>query len=449
MSGDGESVDVVGVSKSFGAKPALSDVHLHIDPGIFLVLLGPSGSGKTTLLRCQAGIERLTGGSISIGGRVVAGPGVHLPPERRRLAMVFQDYALWPHMTALRNVEFPLRQLRIGHARARQQAASMLDRVGLSHLAARYPNELSGGEQQRVALARALVGGVGLLLFDEPLSNLDADLREQLRLEISTLARENGATSVYITHDQAEAFALADTVGVLREGRLVQLGRPEELYLRPASPFVARFTGIAAEVPVVMAGSPRSLPSGEVAEVAGELVEVRLPDQATDVTVTANLPRRPPSNDALRMFVRPAAIRIVAPNEAQFMAHVRDVAFCGRGYEHALAGEGHLLFTRVFSEKRWERGQAVGVRLSPEGCLVLDGTDSVGKDGSDGNGPGGRGPGGRGRGGRAPGGRGSGGDGADGDGTGVDGPGDGSSSVVGRGVRPEAEGGQGEYARQQ
>ena len=381
--GNGESVDVVGVTKSFGAKPALSDVHLHIDPGTFLVLLGPSGSGKTTLLRCQAGIERLTAGSIAIGGRVVAGPGVHLPPERRRLAMVFQDYALWPHMTVLRNVEFPLRQLRMSHSQARRQAGSMLERVGLSHLAARYPNELSGGEQQRVALARALVGGVGLLLFDEPLSNLDADLREQLRLEISTLARENGATSVYITHDQAEAFALADVVGVLCEGRLVQLGRPEELYLRPASPFVARFTGIAAEVPVQMAGPPRPLPTGEAPEVAGELVDVRMVGQEAGITVTANLPRRPADGEVLSMFVRPSAVRIVAPEEAQFMADVRDVAFCGRGYEHALAGEGSLLFTRVFSEKRWERGLPVGVQLSPEGCLVLGNEAATGTGGAD------------------------------------------------------------------
>jgi iron(III) transport system ATP-binding protein len=374
----GESVDVVGVTKSFGPKPALSDVHLHIDPGTFLVLLGPSGSGKTTLLRCQAGIERLTEGSISIGGRVVAGPGVHLPPERRRLAMVFQDYALWPHMTALRNVEFPLRQLRMSHAQTRQRAGQMLERVGLSHLAARYPNELSGGEQQRVALARALIGGVGLLLFDEPLSNLDADLREQLRLEISTLARENGATSVYITHDQAEAFALADYVGVLCEGRLVQLGRPEELYLRPASPFVARFTGITAEVPVVMAGPPVPVASDVPPETGGELVEVRLHGQASSATVTASLPRRPAPGEGLRMFVRPAAVRIVPPAEAQFVAQVRDVAFCGRGYEHALAADGPLLFTRVFSEKRWERGSAVGVRLSPEGCLVLGGPSHLG-----------------------------------------------------------------------
>ncbi len=297
--------------------------------------------------------------------------------------MVFQDYALWPHMTTLRNVEFPLRQLRMSHSQARQQAASMLERVGLSHLAARYPNELSGGEQQRVALARALVGGVGLLLFDEPLSNLDADLREQLRLEISTLARESGATSVYITHDQAEAFALADRVGVLCEGRLVQLGTPEELYLRPASPFVARFTGIAAEVPVGMTGPPRRLANGDAPEVAGELVDVRMLGQEAGVTVTANLPRRPANSELLSMFVRPSAVRIVAPEAAQFMATVRDVAFCGRGYEHALAGDGPLLFTRVFSEKRWERGRAVGVRLSPEGCLVLGNQGDTGTDGAD------------------------------------------------------------------
>ncbi len=377
----GESVDLVGVTKSFGAKPALSGVDLHIDPGTFLVLLGPSGSGKTTLLRCQAGIERLTEGSIYIGNRLVAGPGAHLPPERRRLAMVFQDYALWPHMTALRNVEFPVRQLRVGHAQARLRAQSMLERVRLSHLSERYPNELSGGEQQRVALARALVGGVGLLLFDEPLSNLDADLREQLRLEISTLARESGATSVYITHDQAEAFALADRVGVLCDGRLVQLGTPEEIYLQSVSPFVARFTGITAEVPVVLCGSPAPVPSDEEPGVGGELVAVRLPGRGLDTPVTAKLvigngPYRPAPGATLSMFVRPSAVRIVGPHEAQLMARVRDVAFCGRGYEHALDSDGTLL-TRVFSERRWERGSAVGVRLSPEGCLVLVGEGSA------------------------------------------------------------------------
>jgi iron(III) transport system ATP-binding protein len=359
----GEKVDIAGASKFFGPKAALAALDLHVEPGTFVVLLGPSGSGKTTLLRCLAGIERLSEGTISIGSTLVAAPGTHLPPERRRLAMVFQDYALWPHMTALRNVVFPLRQMRIGGPEARRRAMEMLERVDLARLAERYPNELSGGEQQRVALARALVGGVGLLLFDEPLSNLDADMREQLRLAISTLARDSGATSVYITHDQSEAFSLADSVGVLRDGRMVQWGTPEELYRRPASPFVARFTGICTEIPVTQVGEP-SGPLG------AQVVDVRLPGAGGGV-VTASVAARLYNGARLQMFVRPSAVHIVAPTDAHIMAQVRDVAFAGRGYEHALAADGPLLFTRTFCEQRWERGASVGVRLNPEGCLVL------------------------------------------------------------------------------
>ena len=359
----GEKVDLVGVTKLFGPKAALLDVHLQVDPGTFVVLLGPSGSGKTTLLRCLAGIERVSDGTIAIGAQLVAGPGAHLPPERRRLAMVFQDYALWPHMTAMRNVLFPLRQMHVPGTEARRRAHEMLERVGLGHLAERYPNELSGGEQQRVALARALVGGVGLLLFDEPLSNLDADMREQLRLAISTLARDSGATSIYITHDQSEAFSLADRVGVLRDGRLVQWGTPEELYLKPASPFVARFTGICTEVPVTLVSTLAASP-------AGELAQVRLPGAAGTVVI-ATMAHSTAGSGRLQMFVRPAAVHIVPAADAQLMAQVRDVAFAGRGYDHALSAEGPLLFTRIFSEQRWPRGQTVGMRFSPEGCLVL------------------------------------------------------------------------------
>lgn len=363
----GESLDIVGATKRFGDKTALAGVHLHAEPGTFLVLLGPSGSGKTTLARCLAGIERLSDGAITIGGRVVAAPGLHLPPERRHLAMVFQDYALWPHMNALDNVAFPLRQVRLGSREARQRAMAMLDSVGLAKLAGRYPNELSGGEQQRVALARALVRGVGLLLFDEPLSNLDADMREQLRLTIATLTRDRGATSVYITHDQAEAFALADRVAVLREGRLAQLGTPEELYHQPANPFVARFTGTCAEVPVQLVGGPVSAQAGAGAT---SYVEVRLNGHGM-VAVTATLPRPLPAGVPVRMFVRPSAVQVVGPGQGQLAARVRDVAFAGRGYEHALASAGGLLFTKVYCEQRWPRGAEVSLRLAPEGCLVL------------------------------------------------------------------------------
>jgi iron(III) transport system ATP-binding protein len=250
---DSISVDVV--CKAFaGGSLALDEVSLSVDPGTFVVLLGPSGSGKTTLLRCLAGIEHVTSGQIAIGGKTVAGGQVHVPPDRRNLSMVFQDYALWPHLRVRENVAFALRRSKLTRTEAQARTLAMLERVGLGALADRYPNELSGGEQQRVALARALVAGTGLILCDEPLSNLDADLRERMRVEISSLVREAGATAVYITHDQAEAFALADQIGVLQKGRLIQFGRPEEVYTRPASPFVARFTGLAGELPVRVTG---------------------------------------------------------------------------------------------------------------------------------------------------------------------------------------------------
>jgi len=198
----GERVDIAGASKFFGAKAALEGVHLHVEPGTFLVLLGPSGSGKTTLLRCLAGIERLSEGTVSIGGEVVAAPGLHLPPERRHLAMVFQDYALWPHMTALKNVMFPLRQLRVNGNEARRRAHEMLQRVGLERLSERYPNELSGGEQQRVALARAFVTRPAVLFADEPTGNLDATTGARIGQLLFEMNAQSHTTLVLVTHDR-------------------------------------------------------------------------------------------------------------------------------------------------------------------------------------------------------------------------------------------------------
>jgi iron(III) transport system ATP-binding protein len=390
--GTAQSVDINQVSRSFGAKAALSEIDLHVEPGTFLVLLGPSGSGKTTLLRCVAGIEHTGAGTIAIGGSPVAGPGLHLPPERRQLAMVFQDYALWPHMTVLRNVEFALRRLGSSSAEARRRASSMLERVGLDHLVARYPNELSGGEQQRVALARALVARVGLVLFDEPLSNLDADLREQLRLEIATLTRESGATSIYITHDQSEAFALADQVGVLRNGRLVQLGTPEEIYRRPADAFVARFTGVAAELAVEVDGPMGPAPAvttGHHRAVEGlSTVPVRLPAESGGARVTVSAPSALPPEGHGRLFIRPSGAHIVAvAPDMHLQAEILDVAFCGRGYEHAMSVPGGPTLTRVFSEHRWERGTQVGVLLDPSACFLLSADEPDPVDEQDGHHP--------------------------------------------------------------
>ncbi|MFZ0218233.1 MAG: ABC transporter ATP-binding protein [Candidatus Dormiibacterota bacterium] len=327
-------VEVEDLVKDYGAQRALDGVSVAAADGRFLVLLGPSGSGKTTLLRCLAGIEPVTAGEIRLAGERIAGARLHVPPNRRDLAMVFQDYALWPHMTARQNVAYALRRRRLGRADAAQRSLAMLDRVGLGHLAERYPSELSGGEQQRVALARALVATPRVLLFDEPLSNLDADLREHLRLEIATLAREHGPTVVYITHDQAEAFALADQIAVLRAGRLEQHAAPEAIYQRPATAFVARFTGLAGELDGVT--------SGALQRTSGTRVHVTTPHG----TVVARSTTGPlPAAHPVRVLVRPAAgtLRDPASEHAALRGRVHDVAFRGRGYEHAVELTGGVL----------------------------------------------------------------------------------------------------------
>jgi iron(III) transport system ATP-binding protein len=376
-----EPIAVLSLTKTYpGATvPALKSVSLDVAPGTFLVLLGPSGSGKTTLLRCLAGIERIDSGSLSIGSRVVADGRSHVPPEQRDLSMVFQDYALWPHLTALDNVAFALRRRRLPRAECRVRAASMLDRVGLSEFARRYPNELSGGQQQRVALARALIADTGLILCDEPLSNLDADLRERMRVEISSLVREAGATTVYITHDQAEAFALADHIGVLEEGVLVQSGSAEDVYHHPATPFVARFTGLAGELPVRVAGHG----SDGALELTANGVEdgsVRLPalrparGTATGTALgtdgAGSVPK--PGDDAL-LAIRPTGVLLLrsAAETPHLTGRVADVAFRGRGYEYAIDLPGLGRLTGVFARHRADRGDSVGLRLDPEGCHLF------------------------------------------------------------------------------
>jgi len=356
-------VQFAGITKAFGAAAALADVTLAIPEGQFVVLLGPSGSGKTTLLRCAAGIERITAGTIALAGQVVDDGRTQVPPERRDLAMVFQDYALWPHLTARENVRYALRRRRLPAREADERTRTMLANVGLEGFAGRYPSELSGGQQQRVALARALVARPRLLLFDEPLSNLDASLRERMRIEIATLVREVGTTALYITHDQAEAFALADRIGVLENGHLVQLGSPEAIYGAPATPFVARLTGLAGE-----------LPGRVIGPMAGDLTAIAVGDTAITARTVAPLAPETP----VRVLVRPAAVHLLPhpADDTRVRCVVRDVAFSGRGYEHVVElATGHRL-TGVFAETRCERGQNVGIRLDAERCLVFPDRDA-------------------------------------------------------------------------
>ncbi len=231
-----------GIRKSYGPVRVVQGVDLRVAEGEIVCLLGGSGCGKTTTLRMIAGLEEPDEGTLSIGGRVVSGPGVFVPPEERGLGMVFQSYAVWPHLDVLRNVTFPLR--RSGAREAERKAREALALVHLDGLESRRPDQLSGGQQQRVALARALVADPAVLLLDEPLSNLDARLRGEVRDEIRALARAKGITTVLVTHDHEEAFAVGDRIAFVHAGRIEQQGPPRELWERPASAAVARFFGV-------------------------------------------------------------------------------------------------------------------------------------------------------------------------------------------------------------
>jgi iron(III) transport system ATP-binding protein len=239
--------------RRFGERRALDGVSFGLEEGEIGCLLGPSGCGKTTALRCIAGLERLDSGAILSQGRMLDGPGVHVPPHERGIGLVFQDHALFPHLTARGNVEFGLHNL--SRSQRRERAGRMLELVGLGDCADAYPAQLSGGQQQRVAVARALAPGPATLLLDEPFSSLDVTLRERLVGELRVLLKSVGATALVVTHDQQDAFALADRVGLLRDGRLEQWGTPYDLYHRPVSRFAAEFVGQASFLPACCGGS--------------------------------------------------------------------------------------------------------------------------------------------------------------------------------------------------
>src|SRR5438067_13853736 len=237
------SVDLRSLTKRYGAVAAVDDVSLRIDHGQLVCLLGPSGCGKTTTLRLIAGFLEPSDGEIRVGDRLVSSPARTLPPEQRNMSMIFQSYALWPHMTVAENIIYGLRLRKLDRDTIARKLAAILSTTKLEPLAQRYPGELSGGQQQRVALARALIVEPETLLLDEPLSNLDANLREEMRFEVRRLHDQYRYTTVYVTHDQSEAMTTADVIAVMNGGRIEQAGSPEEIYDRPRSEFVARFIG--------------------------------------------------------------------------------------------------------------------------------------------------------------------------------------------------------------
>ena len=279
----GVTVQLEGLRRTFGAVHALDGMELSMSPGEMVVLLGPSGCGKTTALRVLAGLEEADAGRVVVGGRDVT----DVPTNKRDMGMVFQAYSLFPHMTARQNVEFGLRLRGVDGAARRSRAAENLELVGLATQADRYAHQMSGGQQQRVALARALAIRPQVLLLDEPLSALDAKVRVQLRDQIRRIQLEVGITTLFVTHDQEEALAVADRVGVMREGRIEQIAAPDEIYNRPTTQFVAEFIGSTNRL--------RGTASGDVADVLGSRVPL-LPGSPTSGPVT--------------VLVRPEAVRV-------------------------------------------------------------------------------------------------------------------------------------------
>jgi len=334
-------VELDRLSKQFGREQAVRDVSLSVAQGEFLTLLGPSGCGKTTTLRCIAGLERPDAGEIRIDGEFVVSTqrGLCLDPEDRNIGMVFQSYAVWPHMTVFDNVAYGLRVRHVDQAGIKELTMKALELVGLEQLAERYATKLSGGQRQRVALARAIVYKPKVVLFDEPLSNLDAKLREQMRIELVRLQHEVGITSIYVTHDQAEALVMSDRVVVMNEGRIQQIADPHTIYTRPVNAFVAKFIGVANLLEGIVLGR-----SGESWEL-----EIGLGAERAPLRLRADRDDRFAPGRSAVLCVRPEDIRLhtARPDDAAghniIEAEVVDTVYLGTFLEcHVRVGPYEL-----------------------------------------------------------------------------------------------------------
>ncbi len=314
------SIALKGVTRSFAGKTAVEMVTLDIPEGTFFVVVGPSGCGKSTLLRLIAGLEKPDTGTIALNGKAVAGPGLHVPPEDRSVGVVFQSYALWPHMTVSDNVAFPLETAGMSRKAARLTAAQHLETVALSDHSARRPADLSGGQRQRVALARCLAQRATTILMDEPLANLDPHLRATMEGELAAFHRRSGATTLYITHDQHEAMALAGRIAVMWDGRILQSGAPEDVYARPTCERVAGFIGKGVLI------------DSEVLAVNGQTAQVSL--GASTIGTACSLGTRP---GAAQLLVRPEQTAVASDG---LSARITQCTFRGNHWDVLAELEG-------------------------------------------------------------------------------------------------------------
>ncbi len=350
------SVSLRSLAKRFGSHAAISDISLDVEDGSFFAILGPSGCGKSTLLRLIAGLETPDAGEIAIGGSPVAGPGLHVPPEQRNVGVVFQSYALWPHMSVAGNVAFPVESAGLPAPERRERVERALETVGLTAFAERRPAALSGGQRQRVALARCLAQAAGTILMDEPLANLDPHLRQSMEEELAEFHAKTGATTLYITHDQREAMALADRIAILWEGRLLQAGSPEAVYRRPGNEKVARFIGRSA----LLDARVESRDGGRALAVLGE----------TRVEVSCDEATRP---GAARLLLRPEDIRPSGePVGDPLRARILHASYRGGYWEATAALDGHDEPLVLHMPRRVSAGDHVPVTLA--GGWILPGT---------------------------------------------------------------------------
>ncbi len=341
---------------------ACDHVSFEVEEGRFFTLLGPSGSGKTTTLRCIAGLERPDQGEVELAGALVSSrsAGIFVPPNRRDIGMVFQSYAIWPHMTVFENVAFPLRASRMGLSSAKiaQRVTQALATVRLEGLERRPATKLSGGQQQRLALARALVREPKLLLLDEPLSNLDAKLREQMRVELRQLQRTLRITTIYVTHDQVEALAMSNVVAVMHQGRIMQIGTPRELYERPANRFVADFIGSTNLFPGTVTGT-----------TDGNLHRVDTPYGPIMCLLTNNA--RPGSHVLVSLRPEDVSIEKAEGPGGGWEATVQQVMFLGECVDCWLAVSDFVVRARLHPSARIRRGDQVRLAFQSERCVAI------------------------------------------------------------------------------
>ncbi len=336
---------------------AVRDLSLDIGDNRFVTLLGPSGCGKTTTLRLIAGYLKPDAGTITVNGKVLSSPAGVVLPEHRGMGMVFQNYAVWPHKTVFENVAFGLLVRRRPAAEIKERVAKMLEIVGLGGYEARLPNEISGGQQQRVALARSLVVEPDILLLDEPLSNLDAKLRERMRIELKQIQRRTGITFIYVTHDQAEALALSDEIAVIQQGVLQQHGSPRDIYTRPANRMVADFMGQVNFI------------AGNIKGLAGDLAHVSLFD---GVEIGVPRPEGLAAGAAVDVAVRPENLVLTKPPARGIPAKVVDLVYLGNSVEYTVALPGEMrVRVHAHPSQVFASGDAVAVEFDPALCSVF------------------------------------------------------------------------------